>query len=71
MRSSVLVLFGIAALGFVFILQKKDAPEATIVKTKPAESRHMNQVSQDNRIKHSTDKTNVVAQNVVQTRKRK
>jgi hypothetical protein len=71
MRSSVLVLFGIAALGFVFILQKKDAAEATIVKTKPAESRHMNQVSQDNRMKHSTDKTNIVAQNVVQTRKRK
>ena len=71
MRSSVLVLFGIAALGFVFILQKKDAAEATIVKTKPAESRHMNQVSQDNRMKHSTDKTNAVAQNVVQTRKRK
>jgi hypothetical protein len=71
MRSSVLVLFGIAALGFVFILQKKDAPEATIVKTKRAESRHMNQVSQDNRTKHSTDKTNAVAQNVVQTRKRK
>ena len=71
MRSSVLVLFGIAALGFVFILQKKDAAEATTVKTKPAESRHMNQVSQDNRMKHSTDKTNIVAQNVMQTRKRK
>ena len=71
MRSSVLVLFGIAALGFVFILQKKDAAEATTVKTKPAESRHMNQVSQDNRTKHSTDKTNALAQNVVQARKRK
>jgi len=41
------------------------------VKTKPAESRRMNQVSQKNRMKPSTDKTNVVAQNVVQTRKRK
>jgi len=71
MRSSVLILFGIAALGFVFILQKKDAPEAAIVKTKPAESRHMNQVSQENRMKHSTDKANAVAQNIVQTRKRK
>ena len=71
MRSSVLVLFGIAALGFVFILQKKDAAEATIVKAKPAESRHMNQVTQDNRMKHSTDKTNALAQNVVQARKRK
>lgn len=71
MRSSVLVLFGIAVLGFIFILQKKDAPEAAIVKTKPAESRHMNQVSPENRMKQSTDKTNAVAQNVVQTRKRK
>ena len=68
---SVHILFAIAALGFIFILKKKDAPEATIVKTKPAELRHMNQVSPENRMKHSTDKTNAVAQNVVQTRKRK
>jgi hypothetical protein len=68
---SVLLLFGIAALGFIFILQKKDPPEATIVKTKPAELRHMNQVSKDNRMKHPTDKTQAVAQNTAQTRKRK
>jgi hypothetical protein len=68
---SVLVLFVVAALGFVFILQKKDAPEATIVKTKPAELRRMNQVSKDNRMKHSTDETHAVAQNAAQTRKRK
>jgi hypothetical protein len=68
---SVLVLFAIAVLGFIFILQKKDAPETTIVKTKPAELRRMNQVSQDNRMKPSLDKTHAVAQNVAQPHKRK
>jgi len=68
---SVLLLFGIAALGFIFILQKKDGTETTVVKTRPAELRRMNQVSKDNRMKHSTDETNAVAQNSTQTRKRK
>jgi hypothetical protein len=66
---SILVLFAIAALGFIFILQKKDAPEATTVKTKPAKSHQVNQVSQHNSMKHSLDKAHAVAQNVAQTRK--
>jgi len=68
---SVLVLIAIASLGFAFILLKKDAPEAAIVKTKPAELRRVNQASQNNRMKRSTDETQAVAQNVAQTRKRK
>jgi hypothetical protein len=68
---SILALIGIAVLGFIFILQKKDAPETTIVKTKPAELRRMNQVSQNNRMKPSPDGAHVVAQNAAQTRKRK
>ena len=68
---SILVLFVMAALGFIFILQKKDGTETTVVKTRPAELRRMNQVSKDNRMKHSTDETNAVAQNSTQTRKRK
>jgi hypothetical protein len=68
---SVLVLFVIAALGFIFILKKKDAPEATVVKPKPAESRHMKQVSQDNGMKHRSDGVHAIAQNVAQPRKRK
>jgi len=68
---SILALIGIAVLGFIFILQKKDVPETTIVKTKPAELRRMNQVSQNNRMKPSPDGTHAVAQNAVQTRKRK
>ena len=68
---SILALIGIAVLGFIFILQKKDAPETTIVKTKPAELRRMNQVSQNNRMKPSPDGARAVAQNAVQTRKRK
>lgn len=68
---SILALIGIAVLGFIFILQKKDVPETTIVKTKPAELRRMNQVSQNNRMKPSPDGAHAVAQNAVQTRKRK
>jgi hypothetical protein len=68
---SILALISIAVLGFIFILQKKDAPETTIVKTKPAELRRMNQVSQNNRMKPSPDGAHAVAQNAVQTRKRK
>ena len=68
---SVLALFAVAAIGFIFILQKKDEPETAIVKTKPAESRRMNQVSQHNWMKHSPDGADVLAQNVAQTRKRK
>ena len=66
---SILVLFAIAALGFTVILQKKDPPEATSVKTKAAESQHVNQVSQHNWMKHSLDRAHAVAQNVAQTRK--
>lgn len=66
---SILVLFAIAALGFIFILQKKDAPEATTVKTKSAESQQVSRVSQHNWMKHSLDKAHAVAQNVAQTRK--
>lgn len=63
---SILVLFAIAALGFIFILQKKDVPEGTGAKVKPSE---LQQVSQHNWMKHSLDRTHVVVQNVAQTRK--
>jgi hypothetical protein len=58
---SILTLFVIAALGFLFILQKKDAPEPTLAKKQPTE---LNKVSQHNWMKHAIDKNRVVAQNV-------
>ena len=63
---SLLVLFVIAAAGFVFILQKKDAAEVASPKAKPTAS---TQLSEHNWMKHSIDKTRTVAQNVAQQRK--
>jgi hypothetical protein len=63
---SILVLFAIASLGFIVILQKKDAPEGTGTKAKAVESKL---IGQHNWMKHSPDKIRVVAQNVVQSRK--
>jgi hypothetical protein len=61
---SILALFVMAALGFGFILQKKDAPEPT--KAKPTE---LSEVSRHNWMKHALDKSRTVAQNVSQQRK--
>jgi len=58
---SILVLFAIAAIGFIVILQKKDAPEGTGAKAAKSQL-----VGQHNWMKQSPDKTRVVAQNVVQ-----
>jgi uncharacterized membrane protein len=58
---SIVLLFAIAAIGFSFILHKKDAAEATA--TKSAE------VSRHNWMKHALDKTRTVAQNVSQQRR--
>jgi hypothetical protein len=58
---SILTLFVIAALGFLFILQKKDGPEATSTKKQPTE---LIKLSQHNWMKHAIDKNRVVAQNV-------
>ena len=57
---SILTLFVIAALGFLFILQKKDAPEPVLAKKQPTE---LNKVIQHNWMKHAIDKGRVVAQN--------
>lgn len=58
---SILALFAVAALGFLFILQKKDAPEPALAKKHPIE---LNKVSQHNWMKHAIDKNRVIAQNV-------
>ena len=63
---SILVLFAIASIGFIVILQKKDAPERSGTKAKAAESQL---VGQHNWMKHSLDKSRAVAQNVAQSRK--
>ena len=58
---SILTLFVIAALGFLFILQKKDPPEPALVKKQSTE---LNKAIQHNWMKHAIDKSRVVAQNV-------
>jgi hypothetical protein len=57
---SIVALFAVAALGFLFILQKKDPPEPTLAKKQPTE---LIKVSQHNWMKHAIDKNRVVAQN--------
>ncbi|HAK07056.1 MAG TPA: hypothetical protein DCO65_07310 [Spartobacteria bacterium] len=56
---SILALFVVAALGFVFIL-KKDAPEATASKTQTSE---LSKVSQHNWTKRALDNSRSVAKN--------
>jgi hypothetical protein len=58
---SILTLFVIAALGFLFILQKNDAPEPSLAKKQSVE---LNKVNQHNWMKHAIDKNRVIAQNV-------
>lgn len=60
---SILLLFVIAAVGFIVILQKKNAPEGT--RAKAAESQL---IGKHNAMKHAPDKIRVVAQNVVASR---
>jgi hypothetical protein len=63
---SIMVLFAIAALGFIVILQKKDAPAGTGTKAKAVESKLL---GQHNWMKQPLDKTRAVAQNIVQSPK--
>jgi hypothetical protein len=62
---SILALLVIAALGFLFILQKNDAPQPTTAKTTYV---GQSQVSEHNFMKHALDKSRVFAQNVSQQR---
>jgi len=62
---SILTLFVIATLGFLFILQKNDDPQPTTAKTTRSEQ---SQVSEHNFMKHALDKSRVVAQNVSKQR---
>jgi hypothetical protein len=62
---SILTLFVIAALGFLFILQKNDDPQPTTAKTTHV---GQSQVNEHNFMKHALDKSRVVAQNVSKQR---
>jgi hypothetical protein len=62
---SILTLFVIATLGFLFILQKNDAPQPTTAKTTHV---GQSQASEHNFMKHALDKSRVVAQNVSKQR---
>jgi hypothetical protein len=62
---SILALFVVAALGFVFILHKKDAPEATASKTQTSE---LAEVSQHTWMKHALDTSRSFAKNVAKQR---
>ena len=57
---SFLALLAIAALGFIVILQKKDAPDATVKKTNPSE---LHQAGKHNWMKHALDGSHAIAQN--------
>jgi len=58
---SILALFAVAALGFGFILHKKDAPEAAASETQKNE---LSKVSQHNWTKRPLDTGRSVARNV-------
>jgi hypothetical protein len=59
---SILILFAIAAVGFLFVIQKKDTPE--VVPTKRA-SAVVNRMGEHSLVKHpvALDRTRDVAQN--------
>jgi hypothetical protein len=57
---SILALFVVAALGFVIILHKKDAPEAAAWET---QTNKLSKVSQHNWTKHALDTSRSVAKN--------
>lgn len=63
---SILTLFVIAAVGFLFILQKKDTPETTPASKSLTE---LNKMGQHNWMKHALDTSRGVAQNVSKQRK--
>jgi hypothetical protein len=64
---SILTLFALAALGFGFILQKKDLPEPVSAK---ASSTELNGKGRINLMKHAPEKNQSVAQNVSTVRER-
>jgi len=57
---SILALFAVAALGFGFILHKKDVPEAAASETQTSE---LSKVNQHNWTKHALDTSRSVAKN--------
>ena len=61
---SILILFAIAAVGFLFIIQKKDTPEAAPPKTTSAA---VNRMGERSWTKHplAIDRSHDVAQNSV------
>jgi hypothetical protein len=63
---SILSLLAIAALGFIVILQKKDAPEPILTKAKVAE---LQPAVRHNWMKHALDGAHTIAQNAAQPRK--
>ena len=63
---SILALLAIAVLGFLVILQKKDAPDTTVTKAKASE---LQQAGKHNWMKHVLDGSHAVAQNTTRTRK--
>jgi hypothetical protein len=62
----ILALFVMAAIGFAFILHKKDAPEATDSKM---QTRELPKVSKHNWMKRSLDTSRSVAKTVSKQRK--
>ena len=60
---SILALFAVAALGFGFILHKKDAPEAAAVASE-TQKNELSKVSQHNWTKRALDTGRSVARNV-------
>lgn len=63
---SILALLAIAALGFIVILQKKDAPDAATTKTKVSE---LQEAGKHNWMKHALDGSHALAQNAARMHK--
>jgi hypothetical protein len=64
---SILALFVVAALGFGFILHKKDAPEAAAAALE-AQTSELSKVSHHNWTKRTLDTSRSVAKNVAKQR---
>jgi len=62
---SVLALLVLAAVGFAFILQKKDPPEAAVAKIQSTE---LPKIGRHNWMKHALDTSRSVAKNVAKQR---
>lgn len=63
---SILVLLAIASIGFIVILQKKDASDPTLTKAKMSE---LQQGTKHNWMKHALEGSPAFAQNTTRTRK--